>query len=266
MDSVYNEIQKDLLPSIYVSSMMARDTFVRDWLLNGEQDSAKIVRYLKEIQEKYGTVVSFLVSENSRMYYRPDGIFRKILPQDPDNAWYFRVSKLSTQYEVNLDSDVNLHNILTVFINYRVTDYQNKLIGVTGVGLPVSKLGELIDHYQARYQSTVYFTDLQGHVIVQGKAGKLHDIHSIAGLSEQVDTILGQKETVSSYSRDGHIYQLNVRLLPEFGWYLFVEKSEDESLMKLRQMLLLNLAIGILVGAIVLWLTNLTFRHCQAKD
>jgi len=33
-DTVYSEIQKDLVRPILISSMMARDTFMRDWVVN----------------------------------------------------------------------------------------------------------------------------------------------------------------------------------------------------------------------------------------
>ena len=37
-DNIYSEIQSDLLRPVFVASMMADDTFVRDWLLDGEND------------------------------------------------------------------------------------------------------------------------------------------------------------------------------------------------------------------------------------
>lgn len=262
-DNVYSEIQKDLLPPIFVSSMMARDTFVRDWLLEQERDTEKITRYLKEIREKYGAVTSFLVSEKSRIYYHEGGILKRVSLQDPLDVWYFRARALRELYEINLDADEAHHYALTVFINYRVTDYQGKLLGVTGVGLPMDKLGELIDRYQTRYQRTVYFSDVQGRIVLQGKDGKLQNIHAVSGLQQQADAILKQKATVSEYRRDGRMYQLNVRFLPELGWYLFVEKSEDEALASIRHTLFLNLGICVLISSIVLWLTSVSITRYQ---
>jgi len=39
-DNVYSEIQKDLVRPVLISSTMAHDTFLRDWVLRGEQDVA----------------------------------------------------------------------------------------------------------------------------------------------------------------------------------------------------------------------------------
>ena len=52
-DNIYSEIQRDLLRPIFICSLMANDTFLRDWVLNGEADPAEITKYLKEIKEKY---------------------------------------------------------------------------------------------------------------------------------------------------------------------------------------------------------------------
>src|SRR5690606_3606473 len=51
-DNVYSEIERDLLRSILISSLMANDTFVRDWIMAGEEDAEAIVRYLREIQRE----------------------------------------------------------------------------------------------------------------------------------------------------------------------------------------------------------------------
>jgi hypothetical protein len=48
-DTVYSEIQKDLIRPVLISSMMAQDTFLRDWVLGGEQDTGRMTRYLGEV-------------------------------------------------------------------------------------------------------------------------------------------------------------------------------------------------------------------------
>lgn len=50
-DNIYSEIQRDLLQSILISSLMAHDTLVRDWTLGGEQDPDQIVRVLQQITD-----------------------------------------------------------------------------------------------------------------------------------------------------------------------------------------------------------------------
>jgi len=42
LDNVYSEVQNDLLKPQLVSSLMANDTFVHDWIRSGELDIAPI--------------------------------------------------------------------------------------------------------------------------------------------------------------------------------------------------------------------------------
>ena len=65
-DNIYSEIQRDLLQPIFISSLMAQDTFVRDWTLGGENDPEQIIRYLSEIQMRYDTVTAYFISDKTR--------------------------------------------------------------------------------------------------------------------------------------------------------------------------------------------------------
>lgn len=90
-DNIYSEIQRDLLRPILISSVMATDTFVRDWKLQGESDPQRIIAYLAEIQQEYDTITAFFVSEQSRQCYHPTGILKTVSETDPADAWYFAV-------------------------------------------------------------------------------------------------------------------------------------------------------------------------------
>lgn len=65
-DNIYSEIQQDLLRPIFIASLMAQDTFLRDWAISGESDAQAIIRYLKEIQMRYCAETAFFVSEKNR--------------------------------------------------------------------------------------------------------------------------------------------------------------------------------------------------------
>ena len=84
---------------------MAQDTFVRDWTLDGEQNPDRIVRYLREIKDRYDAVTSFFVSDKTRFYYHADGMRREVDEENPRDAWYFRVRAMTQDYEVNIDAD-----------------------------------------------------------------------------------------------------------------------------------------------------------------
>src|SRR5690606_26692025 len=123
-DNIYSEIQKDVLRPTFISSLMANDTFLRDWILAGEQDPAPITRYLNEVKQKYGTITSFLVSEKTRNYYYAGGVLKQVAETEERDIWYFRVRNMHEPYEMNVDADMANRDTITIFINYRIFDYE----------------------------------------------------------------------------------------------------------------------------------------------
>lgn len=273
-DNVYSEIQKDLVRPILIASMMARDTFLRDWALGGESDVEQIERYLKEVMSHYGTVSSFFVSEATRTYYSVGGILKTVDQSEPRDVWYFRVRQMSEPYEINVDPDLANRDALTIFINYRVVDYQKRFIGATGVGLTVDTVNRLIDNYQQRYGRTVFLADATGkitlsgktHIDVDGTTPSVHtNIHQIDGLREQADAILKAGSGSFEYRDHGQRNFVNVRYLPELKWYLFVVKSEDQAVDGIQRTLYLNLLLCFVITSIVLLIVNLTISRYQRR-
>jgi hypothetical protein len=166
-DNVYSEIQRDLLSPVFISSLMAHDTFLRDWALNGEVDPNLVTKFLHEIQIKHGTVTSFFISEKSRNYYHAHGLLKQINEEDPRDSWYFNVKNISEPYEINVDLDMANKDEMTIFINYRVFDYNGEFIGVAGVGLTVSNVNHLISSYEAKYDRQIYFVDPDGQIVLR---------------------------------------------------------------------------------------------------
>ena len=168
-DNVYSEIQRDLIRPVFISSLMANDTFVRDWIINGEKDSTKITKYLEEIQKEYNAVTAFFVSEATRKYYHSTGVLKTVKPDDPQDKWYFRVQQMKKDYEVNVDVDTSDEHSITIFINYRIYDYQQRYVGVVGVGLALDTVKQTIESYQKRYERRIYFVDKQGEITLHGQ-------------------------------------------------------------------------------------------------
>ncbi len=265
-DNIYSEIQQDLLRPIFISSLMAQDTFVRDWAIDGEGDPNRIVRYLKEIKERYGAVTAFYVSENTRIYYRWSGVHRVVEENNPRDVWYFRVRDMTDDYEINVDHDEVNRDAVTIFINYRVYDYSGRYLGATGVGLSVNAVGKLLEVYQNRYGRRVYFIDRQGQVTLRGSGydgpANIRDVEGLGPLATQILSTPGGSYT---YMRKGNTVYLNTRLVPEFGWTLLVEEEEDLSESRLLHTLLGNLLVCLAITGVVLLLANLTIGGYQRR-
>lgn len=264
--NIYSEIQKDLVRPVLISSTMAHDTFLRDWILQGEQDVTEMSRYLQEVKDRYGAFSSFFVSDKSTIYYTGDGVFKRVSPTEPRDAWYYRVREMTQPYEINVDFDLANKDALTIFINYRVYDFAGNYIGATGIGLTVDAVRRLIADYQNRFQRTIYFVDGAGKIVLFGnRTDREPDLRAVPGLATQLDKILADKSGSYQYERAGDNHILNANYLSELKWYLFVEQNEAEALAGVRKTLYTNLAISLIATLIVLALVHATLTRYQLR-
>lgn len=266
-DNVYSEIQRDLLRPVFISSLMASDTFLRDWVLAGETDTSRITRFLKEIQVRFNTFTCFFVSENTRRYYYSGGILKTVRPDEVRDAWYFRVRNMKSEYEINVDPDMAHKDTMTVFINYRVFDYQGRFIGATGVGLNVHAVKSLIENYQKRYRRNIFFADSNGLVALcaGGHPYEGRSIDKIPGLSNTATALLSKPSGTYEYIRDGDRSHVNARFIPEFNWYLVIEQSETTAVSDIRTALFVNFLVCLVITAVVIIMVNLTISLYQKR-
>lgn len=266
-DNIYSEIQRDLLRPVFIASVMAQDTFLRDWVIQGERDEKLIRKYLNEIKSKYGTVTSFFVSERTNTYYHASGIIASFNPNTPKGKWYSRVRKMADDFEINVDLDAANHDTLTIFVNHKVFDYEGKYIGATGVGLTVNAVRKLIDVYHQKYQRNIYFTNKNGDMVLTGPNASQNpnNIRDLAGLRTLSDQILNSDAVNLEYERNGQTYLLTTRSIPELDWILLVERSETEAISSLKRTLAINLFISLIITVVVMIVTFFAITLYQKR-
>ncbi len=268
-DNIYSEIQKDLLGPVFVSSLMAHDTFLRDWILHGEDDPTQIVRYLKELKQKYSTDTSFLVSARTHQYYNADGILKSVQENEPSDKWFFRVQDMKAPYETNVGSDLANRDTITISINHRVLDYEDNFIGVAGVGLTFDTIARLLDSYQARFHRHIYFVDAQGAIVLDGKSTKQvpGSIDDLPGMRDIAANVLNRNTTPTQleYRLDNASVLVNSRFIPELGWYLVVEQNIADDVRPVQWVFIFNLAISAAVILLVLVIMLFRINRYQRR-
>jgi diguanylate cyclase (GGDEF)-like protein len=269
-DSIYAEIQRDLIKPVFVSDQMAHNTFLLDWVEADEQDVQAVFRYLAEIKQRYNAITSFYVSEKTRRYFTPEAIGKTVAETNPEDRWFFRVRQMKEDYEINVDTDQQNNRRLTTFINFRMLDKKGSFLGVTGVGLGSDNVFKLIEDYKRRFGRDVTFYNMDGSSPIYDSATKTWTtaLHDRPGMQTIAKDILNnspvQTRLVYKDPNTGALVHVNSRFIPELKWYLVVSQGERESLQPLGQVLWLNLGIGSLatLGALglTLWLVA---RHQQ---
>jgi diguanylate cyclase (GGDEF)-like protein len=265
-DSIYSNIQRDILRPIHISEQMAADSFLLAWVRSGEQDPAVVVQYLSQIQEQFDATTAFFVSEATRSYYHPRGVVESVSERDPADGWYFRVRQITDPYEINFDSDAANGDSMTAFINYRVLDGEGNFVGVTGVGIELDTLRAMLDSYGDGEARRVSFVDAQGQLKLAGDAVTGLPIGEQPGIGAIAKRILGgTTEQRLSYELDGRTVLVNSRFVEELGWYLIVEQDDRASVQPLRATLIWNLTVGALITAVVLGCALVAVQRHQRR-
>ena len=270
-NEIFQDIQRDLLVPVQVSSLMANDTFLKDWVLNGEQDESRIIKYLWEIKQRYNFFSTFLVSAWTNNYYHFKGLHKKISPDDDHDVWYYRFISSGESYDLDVDTDEAAQGTLTIFINHRLNDYQGNLLGVTGVGLKMSEVGRLLHSYQQRYDKQIYLVDREGVYQVHPQQELIlnQSIKNKKGMSEIAPELLNETASVpvvKEYDTSGGGHSIIIsRYIPEFEWFLIIEHSEEEGLREIRATLYQNVFIGLAVTILVIVINIFMVNHYQGK-
>jgi len=268
-DNIYSEIQKDLLGPVFVSSLMAQDTFLRDWILNGEGDPTQIVRYLKELKQKYRTDTSFLVSARTHQYYNTEGILKSVQENEPSDKWFFRVQDMKAPYETNVSADLANRDKMIISIHHRVLDYDGNFLGVAGVGLTYGTMARLLDSYQARFHRHIYFVNALGAIVLGGKSIKQlpGSIDDLPGMRDIAANILNRNTTPTQldYRLDNASVLVNSRFIPELGWYLVIEQNIADDVRPVEQVFIFNLATSVAVIFLVLVIMLFRINRYQRR-
>ncbi|MGA9045519.1 sensor domain-containing diguanylate cyclase [Sulfuricurvum sp.] len=266
VDNIYTEIQKHVIEPNLVASMMAHDTFLKDWLINDEQNREKIIRYLETIKNKYGMFVTFLVSEKTQSYYTQNGFLEHLSSSKPDNAWYFNFKKIQGDNEINLDFNNNLDNSLIMFINHKIYDNDYHFVGATGIGLKISYINDMLKRFRQEYNFTVMFVNDEGQIILSERTdAKIQNLSDVPELHKLSDQIIVKDSKILEYQKNGENYLLKTKYIPELELYLLVEAKLDDFTENVRQTFYLNLATSLLVTVIITFIILLMIRGYNQK-
>ncbi|MGE4266184.1 MAG: diguanylate cyclase [Deferribacterales bacterium] len=268
-DNIYSEIQRDLMRPIFISSLMANDTFVKDWAIGGEKNVTQIKKYLTHIKHKYDFFASFFVSAQTGNYYYYDGILKKISKDTPRDKWYYDFTAKYEPYELTVDTNQAERNTMTIFINHRVHDYDHKLLGVTGVGLELERIKNLLSEYQVRYDRDIFLVDMDGNIQVSARNTVINqlNIKKAPGIGEIAPQILQVSYISGNFEYDsanGHML-LTSRYIPELNWFLLVVQNQNSALKNIWQNFIKNTMIGFILTLLILGVIISVINYYHSK-
>ena len=266
LSSVANDLELQISqPLTYAKSMANNDYLIR-WLNEGEQSDSvsSIASYLSRVKNTTGAMFAFLVSADSGTYYDTKGINRTVSRDNPNDSWLYGFLDSNNPFSLDLDTDES-KDIYTLFINYRMSTGN----AVTGVGISVAELSELIKQYKIGDRGIVYLVDSKGQI-------RIHPDSSLAGKA----TLLDQAHTKPFYDQLTSSQQVNViketadqnriiasQYIDSLGWYLIAEIPTDEVFQGIqdttRYVFAANIVLALILLAVVLWMASSMAKPIQ---
>ncbi len=267
-DIIYSGLQKDILYPVFISTMMAQDPRVAEWMSGGEKNETAILSYLVGVKLRYATVGSFIGSDASRKLYHTYGPPDQLIEGRSFDRWFFRMKQADgIKYESNVDVETQYSGLPTLFINHRVLNAQGKFLGVAGVSVTLETLNKVLSDYQTRYGAGIYFVNDAGKVVLTGASLGVDEgqLATRTGMQEIAAAILNRSSTPTSLAyRNGKSDVLvNSRYVPELNWYLVVEKNVSGNIQPLTRIFAINFVISFGVMVLVLIVTLLTVNRFQ---
>jgi diguanylate cyclase (GGDEF)-like protein len=267
-NTVYSEVKSELLRPISISEQMAANTFLHEWVQDGERDSNRLLGYLRKIKKQFATDKTHFVSDLSRRYYDPVKPPQILRANDPRDAWFFRIRSSTQPY--TLDVKANFENLdkLMILVNFRLTDDQGRFLGLTGIGVTLDSLSELLENIEKQFERRVYFTDTNGKVVLANKQylksrGSLSAPASLPNPNMALNK--QAKFTISSYQRDKAMVLVHSRYIPELQLFLVVEQNEEHAIAPFIRLLVPHLVFGGIMTLAALGLTILAVNQSQAQ-
>lgn len=264
--NIYAEIRNELTKPIFVSLTMANDSFVKGWLkaeAGGDTSAAHLLElqdYLVGIKQKYGYDSVFLISDATSNYYHFHGLNKVINPGNEHDLWYYSFLDRGLVYDLDIDTDEANHNRLSVFINCRIVDETGKLLGVTGVGLEIDQVQELLRSFENDFQLEAMLFNRDGIVQVHSNARNIQNenVFSMAALGDHKGEVTGNTTSLQVYqfadqNSGGYLI---TRYIEDLDWYLLVKKDTSVLARSLYSQLFSDLVIYVLVVVIVLLIVN----------
>lgn len=269
-EGIYYQLTTMFTKPVNISLTMAHDSLLVDHLSSGQEinDPTSFIEttkdYLNTYKEKYQFDSVFLVSSQTNNYYNFNGYDRKLIEGDIENNWYYELLQNNEDYDLNIDNDeVNsANNDITVFVNCKVIDHSNQLLGIVGIGIRLEHISELLASYENRYNVSAYLIDTNGYIQISTayngyKAKNWFTLYKQETIKDDILSWQQDNSNLELWSTDQNNNENFIvsRFIPELSWHLIVEQNTGELISTLKNQLyhsgLIIIAIIIIVLLIV---------------
>lgn len=254
--NIHDSIENLVDNPIFVASTMATDSNIIELLENEDKVNEKeatetMAAWLSSIQKASEFDSVFLISDSSHRFYTTTGLLKAEQPlSDSLNIWYQDSINRKQATDINIATDPDNDKKWTLFINKRITDSNEKVLGICGVGILMKDLQELFLRYENQYKIKINLVNEDGLTEVDTETINIQTTY------HTTKTLSPSKEYNYTHSKSGQF--IVTSFIEQLGWYLIVRNSgdsHDNSVSRLK----------FLLSEILLFIILIVLCHILAK-
>lgn len=174
IDSQFQEL-------LTVSATLSQDYYIKESLINSDPNDYynvedMIINSLDAIKQGFKYEVVYAVSDISMVYYNNLGFSRCIDRNNyGEDIWYKELTDSSDLQRININTDIDTLDNLIIFANTKVFDDNGNYIGITGVGIKVNSLSNILASFENEYNSKIYLTNPDGLIKVSSNMSLINN-------------------------------------------------------------------------------------------
>lgn len=256
LESIAHSVERDMEAPITASEMIADNTFLKDWIAEGEPDDGldAVTRFLEAVRSRHNGVSAHFVSAETGNYYSHKGIDRVI--DRSDDAWFYDFIDTGKAISLSMDVDESTGRP-TLFINARM-ESGGEAVAVTGIGLGLNQMAERIRGFRFAETGIVYLVSSDGQINIHPDLDMTGESLSDTVTPETATQLLQQPDfEMGHFERNGEEFVAASMPLTEGGWRIVAEVPSDEIYGAASRANAISLIVGIVVTAIFLGIVAL---------
>jgi len=253
--AIRNDIQRTLAEPITATSGIAGNTFVQEWMRDGESadQAAAISRYLDGVKMQQNALTTSVVVLESGNYYSETGLSRTLNRGAAADGWFYSLIDGNIEQRIEIDID-KASRQPTLFISQRISS-GGKTLGVAGLGYSLKSMSELISNFRFGERGNVYLVGSDGRVKVHPATehNDRTELRTLTSAQAAQELLAGANKAIR-FERDGEVILAVAQPIEGLGWLLVSEVPEAEIFGEARRTLW---TISLIAACIALFFLGL---------
>ena len=255
---VYDTLRNELAEPVVAVSALAHDEFLIDFLEQQEgvqsevQDVVTLKNFLKRIKTELDYDFVNLLSTKTMRYYTSDG-FNKVVDFEHNkyDVWFKDFDKRKGDFSFDIGQNEFNNNEMTIFVNSKVKNKNDELIGVVAVSLGIYRLQRIIANYEKQYDIQISITDDEGNMLIDNDIQNLKGVHHL-----DISSRSTRKSNQYFFQKVSSTQNVISRFNKELGMYIVIRSNHTIFTNQFKFLWLIN---AILFGIVALLLALAIF-------